>query len=136
MVVTYAMRRSHDLTRFSEPEVMIAGHVRAPYVPLTNVRIDRRHAMLACDAGRLVALAGLAAAIAAGHAPTALIAAVALIEGCLTVIFNLAELSAVQLLVPSKQLETGLAQNEARVRGAGPCWGCGEPIRWVDSGHR
>ncbi len=82
-------------------------------------RIDRRHAMLACDAGRLVALAGLAAAIAAGHAPTALIAAVALIEGCLTVIFNLAELSAVQLLVPSTQLETALAQNEARVRGAG-----------------
>ena len=82
-------------------------------------RIDRRHAMLACDAGRLVALAGLAAAIAAGHAPTALIAAVALIEGCLTVVFNLAELSAVQLLVPSTQLETALAQNEARVRGAG-----------------
>lgn len=44
LVVTYAMRRSHDLTRFSEPEIMIAGHVRAPYVPLTNVRIDRRHA--------------------------------------------------------------------------------------------
>ncbi|MBX7432551.1 DEAD/DEAH box helicase [Mycobacterium sp. Y57] len=44
LVVTYAMRRSHDLTRFNEPEVMIAGQVRAPYVPLTNARIDRRHA--------------------------------------------------------------------------------------------
>lgn len=44
LVVTYALRRSHDLTRFNEPEVMIAGQVRAPYVPLTNVRIDRRHA--------------------------------------------------------------------------------------------
>lgn len=44
LVVTYATRRSHDLTRFNEPEVMIAGQVRAPYVPLTNVRIDRRHA--------------------------------------------------------------------------------------------
>lgn len=44
LVVTYAMRRSHDLTRFNEPEVMISGQVRAPYVPLTNVRIDRRHA--------------------------------------------------------------------------------------------
>ncbi|OBB77107.1 DEAD/DEAH box helicase [Mycobacterium sp. 852014-52144_SCH5372336] len=44
LVVTYAMRRSHDLTRFNEPEVMIAGHVRAPYVPLKNARIDRRHA--------------------------------------------------------------------------------------------
>ena len=44
LVVTYAMRRSHDLTKFNEPEVMIAGQVRAPYVPLTNARIDRRHA--------------------------------------------------------------------------------------------
>ena len=44
LVVTYAMRRSHDLTKFNEPEVMIAGQVRAPYVPLSNVRIDRRHA--------------------------------------------------------------------------------------------
>lgn len=44
LVVTYAMRRSHDLTKFNEPEVMIAGQVRAPYVPLNNARIDRRHA--------------------------------------------------------------------------------------------
>lgn len=44
LVVTYAQRRSHDLTRFAAPEVMMAGSVRAPYVPLTNVRIDRRHA--------------------------------------------------------------------------------------------
>jgi predicted MFS family arabinose efflux permease len=82
-------------------------------------RIDRRRAMIVCDAGRLVVLAGLAAAVAAGHAPLVLIAAVALVEGCLTVVFNLAELSAIQLLVPSVQLEPALAQNEARVRGAG-----------------
>jgi hypothetical protein len=44
LVVTYAMRRSHDLTRFDTPETMIAGTVRAPYVPLSNERIGRRHA--------------------------------------------------------------------------------------------
>ncbi|MEV1111262.1 DEAD/DEAH box helicase [Micromonospora sp. NPDC049751] len=44
LVVTYAQRRSHDLSRFAEPNRMIAGEVRAPYVPLNNVRIDRRHA--------------------------------------------------------------------------------------------
>jgi ATP-dependent helicase YprA (DUF1998 family) len=44
LVVTFAQRRSHDLTRFAEPEVMISGHVRAPYIPLVNERIDRRHA--------------------------------------------------------------------------------------------
>jgi predicted MFS family arabinose efflux permease len=82
-------------------------------------RIDRRTAMIGCDAGRLLLLAGLAAAVAAGRAPLVLIAAVALAEGCLTVVFNLAELSAIQLLVPPGQLEPALAQNEARVRGAG-----------------
>jgi hypothetical protein len=44
LVVTYAQRRSHDLSRYSEPEAMLTGQVRAPYVPLGNPRIDRRHA--------------------------------------------------------------------------------------------
>ena len=44
LVVTYAQRRSHDLSRYSEPESMLTGQVRAPYVPLGNPRIDRRHA--------------------------------------------------------------------------------------------
>ena len=82
-------------------------------------RIDRRRAMLACDAGRLLVLAGVAAAVATGNAPLWLLVLTALAEGCLTVVFNLAELSAIQLLVPSEQLEPALAQNEARVRGAG-----------------
>lgn len=44
LVVTFAQRRSHDLTRYERPEDMIAGQMRAPYVPLDNARIDRRHA--------------------------------------------------------------------------------------------
>lgn len=44
LVLTYAQRRSHDLTRFAEPEKMIAGVMRPPFVPLENERIDRRHA--------------------------------------------------------------------------------------------
>ncbi|WP_079046307.1 DEAD/DEAH box helicase [Carbonactinospora thermoautotrophica] len=43
LVLTYAQRRSHDLTRFTDPVQMIAGQVRAPYVPVGNVRIARRH---------------------------------------------------------------------------------------------
>ncbi len=82
-------------------------------------RVDRRRAMLACDAGRLVVLAGVAAAVATGQTPLWLLVLTALAEGCLTVVFNLAELSAIQLLVASEQLEPALAQNEARVRGAG-----------------
>lgn len=44
LAVTYAQRRSHDLSKYADPETMIAGKVRAPYVPLGNERIDRRHA--------------------------------------------------------------------------------------------
>ena len=44
LVLTYAQRRSHDLSRYAAPETMLSGQVRAPYVPLGNPRIDRRHA--------------------------------------------------------------------------------------------
>ena len=44
LIVTYAQRRSHDLAQYQNPVSMVAGEVRAPYVPLGNERIDRRHA--------------------------------------------------------------------------------------------
>jgi len=44
LVVTYAQRRSHDLTHFAAPQTMMTGTIRAPYIPLDNERIDRRHA--------------------------------------------------------------------------------------------
>src|ERR1035441_2352547 len=44
LVLTYAQRRSHDLSRYQAPESMLTGQVRAPYVPLGNPRIDRRRA--------------------------------------------------------------------------------------------
>jgi hypothetical protein len=43
LVLTYAQRRSHDLARYQDPVSMVAGQVRAPYVPLGNARIDQRH---------------------------------------------------------------------------------------------
>lgn len=42
-VVSYAQRRSHDLTYFTEPLRMIAGRVRPPFFRLDNERIVRRH---------------------------------------------------------------------------------------------
>ena len=44
LVVTYAQRRSHDLSRYATPESTMAGEMRAPYIPLENERLDRRHA--------------------------------------------------------------------------------------------
>ncbi len=43
MVVTFAQRRQHDLTFYTEPERMIAGKIRPPIVPLRNDKIIRRH---------------------------------------------------------------------------------------------
>jgi ATP-dependent helicase YprA (DUF1998 family) len=43
-VVTFAQRRSHDLTYFERPESMIAGKVNPPRVVLENAPIVRRHA--------------------------------------------------------------------------------------------
>jgi len=42
-IVTYAQRRSHDLTHFNEPERMVGGKVNPPQVEITNAKILRRH---------------------------------------------------------------------------------------------
>lgn len=43
LVLTYAKRSSHDLSKFQQPESMIAGAMRIPWVPIDNERIARRH---------------------------------------------------------------------------------------------
>ena len=43
LVLTYAQRRSHDLTAFARPEAIISGRVRTPVVPIQNDRIAARH---------------------------------------------------------------------------------------------
>ncbi|PZQ88273.1 MAG: DEAD/DEAH box helicase [Leifsonia xyli] len=43
LVLTYAQRRSHDLTAFARPDSIIAGSVRTPIVPIDNDRIAARH---------------------------------------------------------------------------------------------
>ena len=49
--LTYAERRSHDLTHFSHPERIVAGQINPPRIELTNTKIVRRHmqAMLIAD---------------------------------------------------------------------------------------
>ncbi|MCB0187663.1 MAG: hypothetical protein KDE31_25515, partial [Caldilineaceae bacterium] len=42
-VLTFAQRRSHDLTYYDQPEKMVAGKIRPPGVVLTNEKIIRRH---------------------------------------------------------------------------------------------
>jgi ATP-dependent helicase YprA (DUF1998 family) len=41
--LTYAQRRSHDLTHYARPARIVAGRIRPPVVVVTNEKIVRRH---------------------------------------------------------------------------------------------
>lgn len=43
LVLTYAQRRSHDLSVFSAPTSQIGASVRTPVVPIQNPRLAKRH---------------------------------------------------------------------------------------------
>jgi len=76
---------------------------------------------VACEIGRTVALGSVAvtAVIGGVHAVTiAQLAAVAFVEGSLFVLFDLSEGAALPRLVPSGQLPTAVAWNQARTQGA------------------
>lgn len=42
-VLTFAQRRSHDITYYNNPEMMVTGKITAPYFKVENVKILRRH---------------------------------------------------------------------------------------------
>ncbi len=84
-------------------------------------RWDRRRTMVASEIGRavvlgsvgVVALVGGVDAVSVWH-----LAAVAFVEGCLFVLFDLAEGAALPHLVPPSQLPAAIAYNQARTQGA------------------
>ncbi|MEN6325858.1 MAG: DEAD/DEAH box helicase [Syntrophomonas sp.] len=41
--LTYAKRRSHDLTYFQAPQTIIAGNIKPPYIEMKNDKIIKRH---------------------------------------------------------------------------------------------
>jgi len=41
--LTFAQRRSHDLTHYAQPERLVGGHVSPPRVTIANEKIVRRH---------------------------------------------------------------------------------------------
>jgi predicted MFS family arabinose efflux permease len=81
-------------------------------------RVDRRRMMIACDVGRMLALASLPLAAWLGHLRLAQVIVVAFVEGSLFVFFRLGEVSAVHAVVNPDHYPTALAQNEARTRAA------------------
>ena len=84
-------------------------------------RWDRRRTMVLCEVGRSVALASVALTAVLGGVDAVTVpqlAAVAFVEGCLFVLFDLAEGAALPRLVPAGQLPTAVAWNQARTQGA------------------
>jgi ATP-dependent helicase YprA (DUF1998 family) len=43
LILTYAQRKPHDLSKYGDPVSMVAGKMRSPFVELENERILQRH---------------------------------------------------------------------------------------------
>ncbi|WKD32117.1 MFS transporter [Streptomyces xanthophaeus] len=82
-------------------------------------RWDRRKLMIACDAGRILAIGTVAAAVFLDRVYIPHLVVVAFLESTLTIAYRLAERAAVRHVVAPAQLPAALAQNEARERAAG-----------------
>lgn len=87
--------------------------VRLPAGALAD-RLDRRRAMIACDAVRAVALALLAALVLAGWAAWPVVLAVAVVDRIGDTLFTPAATAALPLIVDDEQLEPAWAATEAR----------------------
>jgi Transmembrane secretion effector len=86
-------------------------------------RVNRRRALLTCDAIRLVAFTALAALIATGHVDLLVIVAVAVIDAICGTMFQTTEHAALRSIVERSRLPDAVARNEARTYGtslAGP----------------
>ncbi len=82
-------------------------------------RWDRRKVMRICDTGCCVTVATLPLAMIWGEPKLAHIMAVAVVEGTLTVFFNLAEVAALPRVVPRSLLPQASAINQAGYAAAG-----------------
>jgi MFS family permease len=81
-------------------------------------RWNRKLIMIACDAGRALALASIVLVLALDRISLPQIIAVSFIEGSLYVFHSLAEPAAVRKIVHPTHLPLALSQIEARERGA------------------
>ncbi|MFD0517186.1 MFS transporter [Paractinoplanes durhamensis] len=81
-------------------------------------RIDRRRALLACDAVRLLAFVALAVAVATGRAGLTAIIVVAVVDAIGNSLFSTVEYASLRSIVAPAQLPAAVARNEARAYGA------------------
>ncbi len=75
-------------------------------------RLNRKHVMLVCDAGRMLTLGSIVVAFALGHLTIWQLYAAALLEGALGVTFELARSAAIPQVTGPEQLDAAFAQEE------------------------
>jgi MFS family permease len=78
-------------------------------------RCNRRLLMFVGQTGRLVAGGGLVYALWSEHWPAGMVVVAAVCEGTFLVLYNAAEITAVQQVVNTAELPSALALNEARI---------------------
>ncbi|MCM4077575.1 MFS transporter [Paractinoplanes hotanensis] len=86
-------------------------------------RVDRRHALIACDAVRLLVFAVLTFCVITDRAGLELILVAAVVDAGASAVFSTAEDASLRSIVPIGQLPDAVARNEARSYGtalAGP----------------
>lgn len=98
--------------------VGLARSVAYPLAPLPAGvlvdRFDRRHVLMACAAGRGVAMGSLVAALALGRPPFLQLVAVAFLNAALWSVAMIAERGLLPAVVPEGALADAVALNEAR----------------------
>ena len=87
--------------------------VRLPAGALVD-RIDRRRAMVVCDAVRAVVLGVLTALVVVGEAPWQVVLVVAVVDRLGDTLFTPASMAVLPTIVPGPQLEAAWAATEAR----------------------
>lgn len=75
-------------------------------------RVNRKHVMIVCDAGRMLAIATVPAALWLGHLTMAQLVAVVLVTGVLGTCFNIANAAAVPNLVRESDLDGAIATSQ------------------------
>ncbi|HEY2791435.1 MAG TPA: MFS transporter [Micromonosporaceae bacterium] len=77
-------------------------------------RVDRKRAMILCDAVRLVAFLALGLLVLSGNATMPLILATAMIEAVGSAIFGTIQMASLRNVVPIAQIPAAVARDEAR----------------------
>lgn len=117
LVVLWSTGSKRDAGLVSFAALLPALLVQLPAGVLVD-RWNRHRVMVGCVVIRLAGIVTVTAAVATGHVWVPHLAAVAFVQGSMTVFYQLAERATVRAVVETRHLPAAMARNEARGRAA------------------